>query len=70
MGRAVQGADGRLSGHAVPEGPGMIAALRRRLIRVSARLVRHPGVLTLRLPPGYHLLAEVCALASEPAVAS
>jgi hypothetical protein len=37
----------------------MIATLRHRLIRVPARLVRHAGALTLRLPPGYHLLAEV-----------
>ena len=30
-----------------------------RLIRVLARLVRHAGALTLRLPPGYELLAEI-----------
>ena len=39
----------------------MIATLRHRLIRVPARLVRHAGALTLRLPPGHHLLAEVLA---------
>jgi hypothetical protein len=37
----------------------MIATLRHRLIRVPARLVRHAKALTLRLPPGYHLLEEV-----------
>jgi hypothetical protein len=37
----------------------MIATLRHRLIRVPARLARQAGTLTLRLPPGYHLLAEV-----------
>ncbi len=39
----------------------MIATLRHRLIRVPARLVRHAGALTLRLPPGQHLLAEILA---------
>jgi hypothetical protein len=39
----------------------MIATLRHRLIRVPARLVRHAGALTLRLPPGHHLLTEVLA---------
>jgi hypothetical protein len=37
----------------------MIATLRHRLIRVPARLVRHAGGLTLRLPPGHDLLKEV-----------
>ena len=37
----------------------MIATLRHRLIRIPARLVRHAGTLTLRLPPGQNLLAEV-----------
>ena len=37
----------------------MIATLRQRLIRVPARLVDHAGTLTLRLPPGHHLLEEV-----------
>ena len=32
--------------------PAMIATLQHRLIRVPARLVRHGGALTLRLPPG------------------
>jgi len=42
-------------------GQAMIATLRHRLIRVPARLVRHAGTLTLRLPPGHHLLAEILA---------
>lgn len=37
----------------------MIATLRHRLICVPARLIRHAGTLTLRLPPGYQLLDEV-----------
>ena len=51
--------DGTLRGHGVREGQAMIATLRRRLIRVPARLIRHAGTLTLRLPPGYELLDEV-----------
>jgi len=39
----------------------MITTLRQRLIAVPARLVRHARGLTLRLPPGEHLLAEVLA---------
>jgi hypothetical protein len=39
----------------------MIVTLRRRLIRIPARLIRHAGTLTLRLPPGYTLLEEVLA---------
>ncbi|MCA1696187.1 MAG: IS1380 family transposase [Actinobacteria bacterium] len=50
-----------LLGHGVREGQAMIATLRHRLIRVPARLVRHAGKLTLRLPPGYHLLTTVLA---------
>ena len=53
--------DGRLLGHGVRDGQAMIATLRHRLIRVPARLVRHAGGLTLRLPPGHDLLAEVLA---------
>jgi hypothetical protein len=53
------GPDGALIGHGVRDGQAMIATLRHRLIRVPARLIRHAGTLTLRLPPGYHLLAEV-----------
>ena len=37
----------------------MIATLRHRLLAVPARLIRHAGALTLRLPPGHHLLQEV-----------
>jgi hypothetical protein len=54
-------ADGTLAGHGARNGQAMIATLRHRLIRVPARLVRHAGALTLRLPPGYHLLGEVLA---------
>jgi Transposase DDE domain group 1 len=50
-----------LVGHGVRDGQAMIATLRHKLIRVPARLVRHAGALTLRLPPGYHLLAQVLA---------
>ncbi len=53
--------DGQLLGHGVRDGQAMIATLRHRLIRVPARLVRHAGALTLRLPPGHHLLAEILA---------
>jgi hypothetical protein len=52
---------GRLLGHGARAGQAMIATLRHRLIRVPARLIRHAGALTLRLPPGQHLLAEVLA---------
>jgi hypothetical protein len=54
-------ANGALLGHGVRGGQAMIASLRQRLIRIPARLVRHAGGLTLRLPPGRHLLAEVLA---------
>jgi hypothetical protein len=53
--------DGRLVGHGVRGGQAMIATLRQRLIAVPARLVRHARGLTLRLPPGDHLLAEILA---------
>jgi Transposase DDE domain group 1 len=53
--------DGSLLGYGVRDGQAMIATLRHRLIRVPARLVRHAGTLTLRLPPGHHLLEEVLA---------
>ena len=56
---ATPGPDGHLAGHGVRGGQAMIATLRQRLIRVPARLVHHAGTLTLRLPPGYHLLEEV-----------
>jgi Transposase DDE domain group 1 len=51
----------RLFGHGIRGGQAMIATLRHRLIRVPARLVRHGGTLTLRLPPGHDLLDEVLA---------
>jgi hypothetical protein len=50
-----------LAGHGVRGGKAMIATLRWRLIAVPDRLVRHAGQLTLRLPPGDHLLAEILA---------
>jgi hypothetical protein len=50
-----------LAGHGVRGGKAMIATLRRRLIAVPGRLVRHAGQLTLRLPPGGSLLAEILA---------
>jgi hypothetical protein len=53
--------NGRLFGHGVRGGQAMIATLRHRLIRVPARLIRHAGLLTLRLPPGHDLLNEVLA---------
>jgi hypothetical protein len=39
----------------------MIATVRHRLITIPGRLVRHAGQLTLRLPPGRDLLAEILA---------
>jgi DDE family transposase len=56
---ALPAADGSLAGHGIRDGQAMIATLRHRLLRVSARLVRHGGALTLRLPPGYELLEEI-----------
>jgi hypothetical protein len=41
-----------LEGHGARGGKAMIATVRRRLIAVPARLVRHAGQLILRLPPG------------------
>jgi hypothetical protein len=38
-----------------------LGTLRHRLLMVPARLVRHAGQTTLRLPPGRHLLAQVLA---------
>ncbi len=51
--------DHTLAGHGVREGQAMIATLRRRLIGIPARLIRHAHTLTLRPPPGHLLLAEV-----------
>jgi hypothetical protein len=53
--------DGTLAGHGVRTGKAMIATLRWRLVRIPGRLLRHAGGLTLRLPPGQHLLAEILA---------
>ena len=39
----------------------MIATLRRRVIAVPGRLIRHARHLILRLPPGHGLLAEILA---------
>jgi hypothetical protein len=50
-----------LIGHGTRGGQAMIATLRHRLICVPARLIRHAGQLTLRLPPGYQLLNEILA---------
>ncbi|MGH4016913.1 MAG: hypothetical protein ACRDSL_23885 [Pseudonocardiaceae bacterium] len=49
---ATPGPDGQSAGHGVRDGQAMIPTLRHRLIRVPARLIRHTGALTLRLPPG------------------
>jgi DDE family transposase len=38
-----------------------LGTLRHRLLTVPARLVRHAGQITLRLPPGHQLLAQVLA---------
>jgi hypothetical protein len=38
-----------------------LATLRHQLLNIPARLVRHAGQATLRLPPGQHLLATVLA---------
>jgi hypothetical protein len=38
-----------------------LGTLRHRLLMVPARLIRHAGQLTVRLPPGHQLLAHVLA---------
>ena len=58
---AVTAGENILAGHGVRGGKAMIATLRRRLIAVPARLVRHGRQLILRPAPGCHLLAEVLA---------
>jgi Transposase DDE domain group 1 len=50
-----------LAGHGVRGGKAMIATLRRRLIAVPGRLIRHARHLVLRLPPGHSLLPEILA---------
>jgi len=59
-----------LTGHGVRGGKAMIATLRRQLIAVPGRLVRHAGHLTLRLSPGNSLLAEILARLRELPAAS
>jgi len=39
----------------------MIETLQHQLIRLPGRLIRHAGVLVLRLTPGHYLLAHVLA---------
>jgi len=47
----------------------MIATLRRRVVGIPGRLTCHARHLTLRLPPGHGLLAEILArLRALPAV--
>ena len=58
---ATERADGTLAGHGVRDGQAMIATLRWRLVRVPGRVIRHARGLTLRLPPGRQLLAEILA---------
>lgn len=58
---ATPGPDATLIGHGVRDGQAMITTLRHKLIGVPARLVRHAGALTLRLPPGHPLLKAVLA---------
>ena len=48
-----------LAGLGVREGKAMIATLRHRLLCIPGRLIHHAGQLTLRLPPGHHLLTTV-----------
>ena len=50
-----------LEGHGVRGGKAMIATLRRVLIAVPARLVRHGGQLIIRLAPGPCLLPHILA---------
>jgi hypothetical protein len=60
-----------LEGHGVRGGKAMIATLRRVLIAVPARLVRHGGQLLMRLAPGEHLLPGIlAAIRALPAPAS
>ena len=58
---AVTAGEDILAGHGVRGGKAMIATLRRRLIAVPGRLVRHGRRLIVRVPPGHGLLAEVLA---------
>jgi Transposase DDE domain group 1 len=61
--------EGNLAGWGVRGGHAMIATLRQRLIGIPGRLIRHAGTLTLRLPPGHDLLADILArIRALPAV--
>ena len=67
---AVTAGEDIIYGHGVRGGKAMIATLRRRLIAVPGRLVRHARHLVLRLPPGHSLLPEILARLRElPALA-
>ncbi|HXZ75767.1 MAG TPA: IS1380 family transposase [Streptosporangiaceae bacterium] len=48
-----------IEGHGVRGGKAMIATLRRTVIAVPARLVRHGGQLIMRLPPGPQILPGI-----------
>src|SRR5487761_1459006 len=50
-----------VAGHGVRGGKAMIATLRRRVVGIPGRLIRHARHLILRLPPGRGLLAEILA---------
>jgi len=56
----ILGAD-LVAGHGTRDGKAMIATLRRKLIAIPARLVRHGGNLILRPPAGAPLLADILA---------
>ena len=56
----ILGAD-LVAGHGTRDGKAMIATLRRKLIAIPARLVRHGGNLILRPPLGAPLLAGILA---------
>jgi hypothetical protein len=47
----------------------MIATLRRRLIAIPGRLIRHARHLVLRLPPGHYLLPESLTRLRRPYLA-
>jgi hypothetical protein len=67
---AVTAGEDIIYGHGVRGGKAMIATLRRRLIAVPGRLVRHARHLVLRLPLGHSLLSEILARLRElPALA-
>jgi hypothetical protein len=44
----------------------MIATLRRRLIVIPGRLIRHARRLVLRLPPSHYLLPEILTRLRHP----